>query len=252
MYLRYNLFLLMLLTLSHIAICQDYKEMSGKLTSKERIPQGVRIINLESEQEVISDSKGDFKIFVKTDDVLVFSAVNFDYSRKIIEVEDYNKGYIIVNLTEKIEELEEVRIINYPNINAVSLGILSTPAKQYTPAERKLQTAGDFKWYYPLLIPFGGMPLDGLINELTGRTKMLKNNLKIERKILLIEKLEDDFLPSFYVKDLNINEDQVKAFQFFCAEDELFAKTMKSKNKTLIMFKLAQLATKFKEVNAKK
>jgi len=37
--------------------------------------------------------------------------------------------------------LDEVRINEYKNINAVSLGIISPNTKHYTPAERKLYTA---------------------------------------------------------------------------------------------------------------
>jgi hypothetical protein len=43
-----------------------------------------------------------------------------------------------------MNQLDEVVIRRYNNINAVSLGIIPNQ-KSYTPAERKLRTAGDFK-----------------------------------------------------------------------------------------------------------
>jgi hypothetical protein len=44
-----------------------------------------------------------------------------------------------------MNQLDEVVIRRYNNINAVSLGIIPNQ-KSYTPAERKLRTAGDFKY----------------------------------------------------------------------------------------------------------
>jgi hypothetical protein len=44
-----------------------------------------------------------------------------------------------------MNQLDEVVIRRYNNINAVSLGIIPANQKSYTPAERKLRTAGDFK-----------------------------------------------------------------------------------------------------------
>jgi hypothetical protein len=236
---------------AQLSCAQNAKLISGKLYAKNKIPQNVRIINLVSEQETVSDQNGEFKILVKKEDLLVFSSLNFDYVRKIIEQNDIEKGEININLVEKIEQLEEVKIVNYANINAVSLGILSQPAKEYTPAERRLETAGDFKWYYPIMIPFGGMPTEGLINKITGRRKKLEKELKVERKELLIKKLENDFSLSFYLKNLKLKPQQVKAFQYYCAEDEDFATILKQKNKTQIMLKLSEMAAKFRKLNEK-
>jgi hypothetical protein len=55
-----TLFILMVLLIAQISYPQNEKLLSGKLSAKERIPQGVKIINLVSEQETSANEKGEF------------------------------------------------------------------------------------------------------------------------------------------------------------------------------------------------
>lgn len=232
---------------------QSEKIISGKILVKNATPNGVHIINLVNEKEVISDEKGEFKILAKVDDLLVFSSLTLDYQRKIIETEDYNKGAFTMEMTAKINQLEEVEVIQYNKINAVDLGILSKKPKVYTPAERRLENAGVFRPTDILLIPFGGMPVEPLLNAISGRTKQLKKELQIERKEFAVLKMGDLFPDEYFVEQLKIPKDYVKAFQYYCVEKKDFISVLKSKNKTLIAFKMSELAVEYnKLLNEKK
>jgi hypothetical protein len=144
-----------------------------------------------------------------------------------------------------ITELEEVAIINYKNINAVALGIVPANQRTYTPAERKLLAAGDFKWYSPLLIPLGGMSVDGLINSISGRTSMLKKEVHVEKKEMLQLKTTDYFERDYFTKTLKIPEIYVDGFLFYIVENERYAKAMKEKNKDMATFLLSGLAVEY-------
>jgi hypothetical protein len=148
--------------------------------------------------------------------------------------------------------LDEVEIKEYKNINAVSLGILDKPAKKYTPAERKLRTAGEFHWYYPLLIPLGGMPTDGLINSISGRTAMLKKELEVEKKEMLLKKIEYQFDPEYFTINLKIPQEYVKGFWYYAIEEPRLVNEINSKNKSMAKFIFAELATKYLELLTKK
>ena len=100
------------------------------------------------------------------------------------------------------------------------LGIVPANQRTYTPAERKLAAAGDFKWYSPLLIPLGGMSVDGLINSISGRTSMLKKELVVERKEMLQTKTSDYFDRKYFVETLNIPDEYVDGFLFYIVENE--------------------------------
>jgi hypothetical protein len=158
---------------------------------------------------------------------------------------DFSNDLLLIKMESLITELEEVAIINYKNINAVALGIVPTNQKTYTPAERKLSAAGDFKWYSPLLIPLGGMSVDGLINSISGRTSMLKKELVVEKKEMLQLKTTDYFERSYFTKTLKIPEIHVDGFLFYIVENERYVRAMKDKNKTMATFLLSGLAVEY-------
>ena len=166
--------------------------LKGKIICQDVDLTSIIVTNRRSENVVNPQKNGDFSMFVKVGDKLTFEGMAIDVKAIEVSKDDILKKLVTVVVHAKVIPLEMVEIKTYPHINAVDLGILDKPAKKYTPAERRLRTAGDFRWYYPLLIPLGGMPLDGLMNAISGRTAMLKKELEVERNELTIKKIEDD------------------------------------------------------------
>ena len=187
-------------------------------------------------------------MFVKIGDTLQFSGLQVVTKKVVIDENDVLKKLYVVTVQAKVIPLEEVEIRQYPNINAVSLGILQKPAKKYTPAERKLRTAGEFHWYSPLLIPIGGMPLDGLINSISGRTAMLKKELKIERKEYLLQKIEYLFKEEYFTENLKIPKEYVRGFWYYAVEDSKLTEAINSNNKMMARFIFSDIASKYLEL----
>ena len=94
------------------------------------------------------------------------------------------------------------------------------------------------------------IPLDPIIYWLTGQTKKLKTNLKIEQKQYLIEDISLNFDESYFTNDLKIENDYVNAFLFYVVEDQEFVDIYKTKDKTNIKWQLTQLSITFKELFA--
>lgn len=222
--------------------------LKGKVVSEIKDLSDINVLNKRSDSNVATESKGDFSLFVKVGDTLSFSGLQIFSKDIVITKNDLSKSLLAVTLLPKVFELQEVKVNQYPNINAVSLGILDKPAKKYTPAERKLRAAGVFKWYSPLLIPLGGMSVDGLINSISGRTAMLKKELEIERKELLKTKLENNFDEHYYTEKLKIPAEYVEGFLYFAAEDQQLMQLVAEKNKILIQFKLNDLAVQYLKI----
>jgi hypothetical protein len=229
---------ILFLLLTQLLFSQKEKLIIGKLVAKENVPQNVHIINLVNEKETISNEKGEFNILAKENDLLVFSSNNFNYERKIIEAKDYKNGAITVQLTEKIEQLDEVKINTNSEINAVSLGILSKPAKKYTPAERKLYTASQ--------------GTDGFINTLTGRKKMLKRAAVFEKNQILLSKIDRWFDANFFIQDLKITEENVSRFKFFAVEHPKYQAKLAVNDKNLVRFALIELAAEFNKLQVQR
>ena len=231
-----NNILLLFLFAIQISFAQE-KLFHGKIDADGNNVEGINIVNLVNEKSTVSDANGEFRILAKPEDLLVLSAINFEYKRKIVAAEDLNAKPVQIKMVPKVGQLDEVVITDYRNINAVSMGILSKPAKVYTPAERKVRAATT------------GL-LDPLVNLISGRTKNLKANVQLERKMVLLEKLdylyEDDYLKN----ELKIPADNIAGFKYYVVEDPELANAINAKNKTLSSLILIQLSEKFKKLLA--
>ena len=217
----------------NLIFSQSEKIISGQLICKDAILQGITILNLVTEKEAVSDFAGKFSIVAKPDDLLVIQSSNFEIVRESIGKDDYKKGMIFITLIKKIEQLEEVKIINYSNINAVSLGILSKPAKTYTTAERRMFAAKDES------------AVGQVINYFSGRTKMLKRYVAFEKIELRTAKLSAMFSDEYFIETLKIPENKVRAFQIYAAEDESVLVPLRQKNKFLVSYALTPLAKQY-------
>jgi hypothetical protein len=225
------------LSILFLIICQfsfsQEKLLHGKIYADGNNVEGINIVNLVNEKSTVSDGNGDFYILAKAEDLLVFSAINFEYKRKIISDYDLNAKVVEIKMIPKVGQLDEVVITEYKNINAVSLGILATPAKVYTPAERKVRTATT------------GL-IDPLLNLISGRTKMLKKNVQTERKAMLLDKIEDSYEDAYFIEKLKIPLAYVKGFKYYAVENSELVKAITAKNRTLSDLLFVQLSEKYK------
>ena len=243
-------FLLFLLCQMSFGQTAGEKIIHGKIVVESRNIAGVTIINLVTEKSTVSDSNGEFFILAKAEDLLVFSSINLEYHRRIIEEEDLKSDIIIIKMIAKITELEEVIVNKHLEINAVSLGISPKGIKHRTQMERKLYTAGDFKPIDLLGLLGGSLDVDAVLNSINGRTAMTKKLIKLEKKISLLEKTNLLFEDEYYINTLKIPSEYVKGFKYYIIENEGFTDVLKSKNKTKIEFAMVKLAEKYKEIIA--
>lgn len=219
--------------------------LKGKITSQIKELNEVYVSNIRSESTTTTDDNGNFSMFVLVGDKLEFSGLQVVTKSIVIEENDLNKKIYVVNLEAQVFPLEEVEIKQYPNINAVSLGILQKPAKVYTPAERKLKAATDLDGK----IGFGGaMSLDPLLNAISGRTTMLKKELTIEKKEKLLQKIEYLFKDEFFLMNLKIPKEYLRGFWYYAVEDQKLANALNAKNKIIARFIFSDLATKYLEI----
>jgi hypothetical protein len=222
--------------------------LKGKIASQIKELNDVYVVNLRSESTTTTDSNGSYSMFVKVGDTLQFSGMQVITKKAVITENDILKQLYVISLEAKVNALDEVEIKQYKDINAVSLGILQKPAKAYTPAERKLRAAEEFHWYSPLLIPIGGMSVDGLINSISGRTAMLKKELAVEKKEKLLQKIEYLFKEEYFLKNLKIPKEYLRGFWYYAVEDPKLADALNTKNKIMARFIFSDLASKYLEI----
>ena len=223
--------------------------LKGKITSQIKELGGVTISNLRSESDTTIDQNANFSMFVKVGDTLKVSGLQIISKKMVISEKDLSKQLYVISVESKVIALDEVEIKTYPNINAVSLGILQKPAKVYTPAERKLRTATAA---YPTAnigtMAGGSIGLDPLLNAISGRTAMLKKELVIERKEKLLQKIEYMFKEEYFVENLKIPKEYIRGFWYYSVEDPKLVDALNSKNKMMSRFIFSDLAVKYLEI----
>lgn len=239
----------MLLLLCQISFGQtlDEKLLQGKIRVDSVGANGINILNLTNGKTTQTNNSGEFFILAKANDILVFTAVNLKKYRKTISFSDFELGKLSIILEPKITELKEV-IVNKNEINALSLGVVTRDPVKYSPAERRLRTAGDFKPIELLQLLGGSMPLDPLINKINGRTKRLKKLVVLEKKENFIKLISELYNQEYFTVQLGIANDYVNGFKYFIVENENFLKVLESKNEERTSFFMVALAQEYKDI----
>ncbi|RZJ53339.1 MAG: hypothetical protein EOO44_08850 [Flavobacterium sp.] len=225
------------------------KTIRGQITKGESLLENVSVLNTATQEKIFSDQNGIFTILVNQDDVLVFSSLNLETIEYRIRSNDLKNELLNIKMTAKENKLKEVVVNNNAHITAENLGIIPKGQKKYTPAERKLAVAGDFKPIMLLGLLGGSMQLDPLLNKINGRTKRLKGEILLEQKEINIKKLGELFEDSYFVDYLKIPADYIKSFKFYLVENESVAALLKVNDITGLTPLMSQMALKFNEIN---
>lgn len=236
------------------ATAQDgsIKTLRGRVTSVDKDVVGVVVQNISLDQAVITDMDGNFAINMQLGDTLVFSAVH--YQRKMVPVTEvlYKTSFVEVPMEEFVNELKEVVVRPYnlsgdlsqdlgkltleKDVSASALGLPNADVKPLTQSERLLREASSMTMTAGGGVggAGGGMSLNPIINAITGRTKMLKNRVKVDNTYARTQRVQDYYVDSLFVATLKIPMEKLDDFMYFCEVDEAFQETVDSHDKLKI------------------
>ncbi len=248
---------------AHFLVAQnDEKLLQGRVTSVDKDVVGVVVQNTTTQQAVITDLEGNFNINVRVNDTLVFSAVHF--LKKTLPVSEalYNTSFIEVPLQEFVNQLKEVVVspynlsgdltqdVNRVNsggvVTAESLGLPNAKQRIVTQSERKLQQATAGKFNVGMIL---SPPLDPIINAITGRTKMLKNRVKVDKTYATTQRIQNSYADSVFVTTLKIPAEKIEDFMYFCEVDENFQSAIRSQDKLRIWGVMVEKSRAYRENN---
>ncbi|RZK12009.1 MAG: hypothetical protein EOO46_04710 [Flavobacterium sp.] len=210
------------------------KNLNGKVLAELYNLEDIDVINIQTEKFKKTQTGGYFSIDAREGDTLMFSGINIKGFKVLVCEEDLQKDLLFVQLETVATQLNEVTVINYSHINAVSLGIVPSDQKKYSPAERKLRGASK-----------GFLTVDPLLNMFSGRTAELKRNVETEKKESWLKKIEALFEDVVLIEKLKIPSEYLKGFQYFLVENKRFVQLLEGDNKVIRDFALAELAVKY-------
>jgi len=227
------------------ASAQDRTMLKGRVVIFDTPLENVHAKNVSSGKSAVTNQSGEFIMNAKAGDTLLFSHVGMNDLIRLVFSDDINYGTLLITMTTLTNELDEVTVTEVSRINAVSLGIIPKEIKPLTQNERRLQTAGDFKWQHLLGILGGGLKIDPILNAINGRTKQLKRNILIEKKIRNFAILEGQ--RDFILNDMNLNDQQMSSLLALAVEEERVQLVIDSNNDGQVQMFLIETWQKYTE-----
>ncbi len=239
----------------------QHVEIIGKVTVAADDIEGIHVINKTANRFTITQNDGSFRIPAKLKDTLIFSAIKYKPKEVIVDAMALRSKTIQVFLTELVNELNEVVVGKVLTGNLMSdvenseskraidfydLGIPGYTGKPLTISENTLHEAGEFKPIMLLGLLMGSVPLNPILNGISGRTKQLKNQVKIERSQACMNSIVSNLSETFFAFN-DLDASKRTEFFYYCAEDDDFLALCKIKNDIQTLEFLSSKLKIFKE-----
>jgi hypothetical protein len=228
------------------------KDLNGQFIANDEV-EGLHILNKTSAKYTVSKEDGSFVIPAKTSDTLFISGLKYKNQEFVITQSIIDAGSFSIQLTETINELDEVRVGSTltgslesdlensdaeTEVNFYDLGIPGYKGKPLTQNERKLHDADGGGPIYTGL----GVNVHKLLNRISGRTKKLKEIVALDKEDSCIERLRREYEEAIFKTD-TLADNLKNEYFYFCQEDEGF-RTLCEENNDLKAIEFLQTKLK--------
>lgn len=224
--------------------------LRGQVLYRNTIVPNENVINATSEMATITNARGEFAIYVKKDDEVVFTAVNYQIMMVKITDAILKNNRLVVEVNEKITELEEVIVTPDQQERFIELKnkVLKEEFVYETDRSTEVENVAFDATQTNLQ---NGLNFVGIYKALA---KTLKKEKVVERAPLkMSEVLRQVYEDDFFVKDLNLPQDKIDAFLFYC-DTQMPAKSLLKKDNEfqLIDFLVTHSKTFLQEIDIEK
>ncbi len=222
--------------------------IKGQIFNDSIVIENVHIINKTTRKATVSDSDGVFHIYVKENDELLFSSIQFKNKVIIINSFEINKLKLIIQLEKEINSLDEITIKKSQDI-AKNLGLPNAGKKPLNKLDSKL----NYHSKASIARVFLGILLNetGSINDIyyiTSAKRKKDRKLKELRardiyeknQALKVEKIRKHLRDSFFKQTLKIRAENIDDFIVFCLSNKAFANTVNGIKLETIEFMVQQ------------
>lgn len=199
--------------------------LMGKVIYKNYSVANEYVINSTTEKATVTNEEGEFSIDVKLGDELVFTAVNYQYKLVKISQEILDKNRLIVTVNEKVTELEEVVITPDDPVN-----YLKVKNEEFKGFEYEIDRESEVDNVAMSDLDRGMQDGANFVNIFRALFKS-KDIIKEEGpKLKVSQVLRQVYDDQFFVADLNIPQDKIDAFLFYCDEQMPATTLLKKEN----------------------
>ena len=237
-----------LLAFCQLAFAQMRTELRGRVLTDSETLENVIIFNTASKNGTVTDSDGFFKIKTVVGDTLVFSGLAVKSKKIEIRKKDSEVAYIDVKLESFINELDAVNVSKSKIRNPVGKkgSQVIVDQKYYDDKQSSPKNPFIYDGYgsFPNGTNFVRLYKD--IVKLVKKNKAKKNNSEgvVDFSELVIGKFNYDF----FIKNLNLPQEQIKLFLVFCENDSKVKTFTTTSTKFEVMDFLITKNTEFKKI----
>jgi len=224
--------------------------LRGKVLYRDVSVPNQNVINTTSEIATITNTNGEYQIRVKVGDELVFSALNYQIEIVKITEEILKNNRLVIEVNEKVTELQEVVVTpeQQERFLAVKNKILEERFEYEIDRSSEVENIA--------VTPAGNRLRDGL--NFVGIYKALAKALKKEKAeekvpLKVSDVLRQVYEDDFFVRDLNLPQDKIDAFLFYCDTKMPAPSLLKKENEfQLIDFLVSESKTFLQELDDQK
>lgn len=243
------LFLIFILQLTPYFAQNNSFELYGFVSIDSISPESIHVINITSNKATLTNQYGEFNIVVKENDTLLFTSVQIENKKIIINKKHLKNLQLTIKLKVDINQLDEVVVKQHDLI-----GNLAIDASNYEdPIHKKTKSALDFSgidFSMPVIneldeidrakptsaekltnpnIPIGG-DLIGLMRPLFKELSKIGENKRHERKLKrqfiiqskkVPDKVRKELGDTFFTNTLKIPLDKIDSFILYCMQKDL-------------------------------
>lgn len=219
--------------------------IKGKVLYRDSNVISANVVNNTSQEATITNEDGEFEIKVKLNDRLIFSSVQYQIRSLVISKEILQKSRIVIDVNEKVTELDEVVVgpentEKFLDLKEEEFKMIDYTFDKSTKIENQILKAGrltngiNFINLYKLIA-----------NSSSNADNLSDLNAVNYKPSNLLREVYDD---SFFINNLGIPKDKISEFLFYCDEKFPSKFLFKKSNEFQLIDFLVKQSDRFKKI----
>ncbi len=242
--MKNNIFSFLLIIFSLTTSAQEQRiTIYGNIKSDIKQLEDIHVLNKNSKEGTITDTKGDFQILATKNDTLIFSGIQFYYLEIALTKQNIDNKTITVDLFQKINVLNEVTVkhnltgnllidagnikdsiskvkdgaLDFSNIDySLVSTIVNESSRSHTSNDQQLMPNMS-----PNIIAIALLIIKPIVKQVA-KIGATKRNIKNQKRIYAAnilnapEKIRIDFGNLFFTETLNIPKEHIEDFIEYC------------------------------------
>ena len=219
-------YLLLFFFITSITFSQEVQRsiLRGKVIYKNTNVPNENVINATTETVTSTNNNGEFEILVAEGDILAFSAVNFKFRTITITREILDKNRLLVEVNEKVTELDEVVIT--PDDKEKFIDLKEEEFKKFNYEKDASSVIENYALSGSQKGMMYGLNFVNIFKALVKSDK--EKEVPVKDRIKISQVLRQVYDDQFFVVDLKIPQEKIDDFLYYC-DDKIPTDTLLKK-----------------------